>query len=185
MLVSGDEVTRRWWRTLIVDWSLRGATIVGWRLSFGWGEEKVWLMTEIEEIPLLLLAWACSWLLELLRETGELACVLVLMAKTGESYWIWLPIGATVTGKNRDKATSIKMWRSWSRLKTLMKFTIETWFLVPVWTRLLFLINVSMMATLTLTKNAEKINDLKYKGDGKLVLYMQWTPSWLGQWRGA
>jgi hypothetical protein len=36
------------------------------------------------------------------------------------------------------------------------------------------------MATLTLTKNAEKINDLKYKGDGKLVLYMQWTPSWLG-----
>lgn len=58
-------------------------------------------------------------------------------------------------------------------MKTLMKFTIETWFLVPVWTRLLFLINVSMMATLTLTKNAEKINDLKYKGDGKLVLYMQ------------
>jgi hypothetical protein len=30
-----------------------------------------------------------------------------------------------------------------------------------------------MMATLGLTKNAEKINYLKYKGDGKLVLYMQ------------
>jgi hypothetical protein len=41
------------------------------------------------------------------------------------------------------------------------------------------------MATLGLIENTEKINDLKSKGDGRLVLYMQWTPSWLGQWRGA
>lgn len=73
-------------------------------------------------------------------------------------------------------------------MKTLIMFTIETWFLLLIWTRLLFLINVSVMAALGLTENAKKKKkqiDLKSKGDGRLVLYMQWTSSWLGQWRGA
>jgi len=64
----------------------------GW--CFWWEGKEVWPMAEMEEIPLLLLVWACSWLLELVQDTSELACVLVLTDKMGGAtgWGCWLEL---------------------------------------------------------------------------------------------